>query len=126
MEGVTIGLAYGLGRLRELGLTVSEIRMIGGGSNSPAWRQIAADVFGVPVVCLSTAEGASLGGAIQAAYCVAKASGESADYKKLSEKLVQLDESTRCQPRAEFAQLYAEKLKKQMQLTGTLHASGHL
>ena len=126
MEGVTIGLAYGLGRLRELGLTVSEIRMIGGGSNSPAWRQIAADVFGVPVVCLSTAEGASLGGAIQAAYCVARASGESADYAALSERLVQLDESTRCHPRLEFAGLYAEKLKKQMELTRSMHAAGHL
>ncbi|MGK0184252.1 MAG: xylulokinase [Verrucomicrobiales bacterium] len=126
MEGVTIGLAYGLDRLRELGLTVSEIRMIGGGSKSPAWRQIAADVFGVPVVCLSTAEGASLGGAIQAAHCVVKASGEKADYAALSEKLVQLDESTRCLPRSEFADLYAEKLSKQMSLTRSMHGSGHL
>lgn len=126
MEGVTIGLAYGLGRLRELGLTASEIRMIGGGSNSPAWRQIAADVFGVPVVCLSTAEGASLGGAIQAAYCIAKAGGESADYAALSQRLVRLDEATRCTPRAELGGLYAEKLAKQVQLTRCMHEAGHL
>ena len=126
MEGVTIGLAYGLGRLRELGLDASEIRMIGGGSNSPAWRQIAADVFGVSVVCLSTAEGASLGGAIQAAYCVASASGQKTDYANLSARLVQLDEATRCEPRTEFGDLYRDKLAKQMELTRSMHAAGHL
>ena len=128
MEGVTLGLAYGLGRLRDLGLSASEIRMIGGGSNSSAWRQIAADIFGTSVVGLSTAEGASLGGAIQAAYCVAHTDGDSAsaDYAALAKRLVQLDESTRCEPRSEFADLYREKLERQMQLTRALHESGHL
>ncbi len=51
-EGVTLGLAYGLKRFRQLGVKPKEIRLTGGGSNSQFWRQICADVFGVPTVCL--------------------------------------------------------------------------
>ena len=51
MEGATLGLNYGLNRLRALGLAPREIRLTGGGSRSAAWRQIAADVFDCPVVC---------------------------------------------------------------------------
>jgi xylulokinase len=66
MEGVTLGMAYGLRRMESLGLTPSEIRLTGGGSQSPIWRQILADVFGTPVVTMESAEGAALGAAIQA------------------------------------------------------------
>jgi xylulokinase len=66
MEGVTLGMAYGLRRMESLGLKPSEIRLTGGGSQSPVWRQILADVFGTPVVTMESAEGAALGAAIQA------------------------------------------------------------
>ena len=65
-ESVTLGLGYGLARFRELGMHPAEIRLTGGGSNSRMWRQMCADVFGVPIVCLQSGEGAGLGGAIQA------------------------------------------------------------
>ncbi len=54
MEGATLGLAYGLNRFRELGIEPTEIRLTGGGSKSAVWRQICADIFGVPTVCLQT------------------------------------------------------------------------
>ncbi|MGA0854919.1 MAG: xylulokinase, partial [Luteolibacter sp.] len=66
MEGVTLGMSYGLRRMESLGLKPSEIRLTGGGSQSPVWRQILADVFGYPVVTMESAEGAALGAAIQA------------------------------------------------------------
>lgn len=65
MEGVTLGMAYGLRKLETLGVKAREIRVIGGGSKSVVWRQICADVFGCPVVTMQSAEGAALGGAIQ-------------------------------------------------------------
>ena len=126
MEGVTVGLAYGLVRLKDLGLEASEIRMTGGGSKSGAWRQIAADVFDTPVVCLSTAEGASLGGAIQAAHCVAKAAGEAANYEELAMRLVALDNSTRCEPRSQHRDVYAAQLDRHTALPRDLHGAGHL
>lgn len=121
MEGATLGLAYGLRRFADLGLTPTEIRLTGGGSNSGAWRQISADAFGVPVVGLATAEGASLGGAIQAAHVSGLGT-----YQDLCGRLVELDESTRCEPNPDFADLYQEKLDRQMALTGTLKDGGQL
>lgn len=115
MEGATLGLAYGLLRFDALGLTPSEIRLTGGGSQSAIWRQISADVFGVPVVGLATAEGASLGGAIQAAHADGQGS-----YEELCARLVSLDDSTRCEPNAEAAELYRDKLDRQIKLTTVL------
>ncbi len=44
-----------------------ELRASGGGTNSPLWRQIIADVLGVPLSLTRTAEGVATGGAILAA-----------------------------------------------------------
>jgi xylulokinase len=121
MEGATLGLGYGLRRFAELGLSPSEIRLTGGGSKSAIWRQISADVFGVPVVALATAEGAGLGGAIQAAHADGQGS-----YEILSTRLVALDESTRCTPEADRVGLYREKLDRQVELTMLLRDKGWL
>jgi xylulokinase len=118
MEGATLGLAYGLRRFRELGVTPTEIRLTGGGSKSAVWRQIAADAFGVPVVCLSTAEGAALGAAIQSAHASTPALGS---LEEICARWVTLDESTRCHPDPDLHTQYAGKLDRQMHLTGTLH-----
>src|SRR5258708_16089899 len=74
-EGVTLGLGYGLARFRELGMHPAEIRLTGGGSNSRLWRQMCADVFGVPTVCLQSGEGAGLGGGLQAGWVLDKGKG---------------------------------------------------
>ncbi len=66
MEGVTLGMAYGLRRMEQLGVKPGVIRLTGGGSNSAVWRQMCADIFGHPVVRMQSAEGAALGAAIQA------------------------------------------------------------
>jgi xylulokinase len=121
MEGATLGLGYGLRRFAELGLSPSEIRLTGGGSKSAVWRQMSADVFGVPVVALATAEGAGLGGAIQAAFADGQGS-----YEALAAKLVALDESTRCSPSPDRVELYREKLDRQIELTLLLREKGWL
>ena len=121
MEGATLGLAYGLQRFSDLGVSPTEIRLTGGGTRSGVWRQIAADVFGVPVVGLATAEGAGLGGAIQAAHVAGKGS-----YEELCDRYVALDESSRCQPNPDLVPMYREKLAKQTDLTQSLGNAGHL
>lgn len=127
VEGATLGLAYGLKRFRDLGMSPSEIRLTGGGSKSSVWRQIAADCFGAEVVTLSTSEGAALGGAIQAAYARANEGGEEkVSYDDLCARLVTLDESTRCVPDAATSARYAEQLDRQMELTGRLNQVGWL
>lgn len=97
MEGVTLGMAYGLRRLRELGVAVADIRLTGGGGRSPVWRRICAEVFGCPVVGLHAAEGAALGAAIQA---LATAGGGSLE--ALVARCAAPDESTRTIPSGSF------------------------
>jgi xylulokinase len=123
-EGVTMGLAYGLKRLRQLGPAPTEIRLTGGGSNSQLWRQICADVFGVPTVCLQSAEGAALGAAIQAAWAFERANGKALPLRQLTDHLVKLDEKTRSEPDAESVEIYKQLLTRQTDLTRRLHAAG--
>lgn len=128
VEGATLGLAYGLKRFRDLGMNPTEIRLTGGGSKSPTWRQIAADCFNAEVVTLNTSEGAALGAAIQAAYAQANEGSETekVSYDELCARLVTLDESTRCKPNPENAALYTQQLERQMELTGRLNQTGWL
>lgn len=110
MEGVTLGMAYGLRRMESLGLKPSEIRLTGGGSQSPAWRQILADVFGYPVVTMESAEGAALGAAIQALHAASPGSS----LGDLAERCSPVKSGTRLEPkRADF---YSGLLEKQNSL----------
>ena len=126
MEGATLGLAYGLNRFRQLGIEPVEIRLTGGGSKSSVWRQICADVFGVPTVCLESAEGAALGAALQAAYASAAVDGQPTRFRDLAEKFVILDEQTRCKPDSDATGIYSKMLGRQSDLTKRLHAAGYL
>ena len=126
MEGTTLGLGYGLNRFRELGIQPTEIRLTGGGSKSAAWRQICADIFGVPIVCLESAEGAALGAAIQGAYACRIAHGESATFRELCGRIVTVDEKTRAEPQASAREVYTRLLTRQGDLTRRMHTAGYL
>jgi xylulokinase len=67
MEGVTYSMRDSLEIIEALGVPVREIRASGGGSRSPLWRQIQADVFGRKVVTINSEEGAAYGVALLAA-----------------------------------------------------------
>jgi xylulokinase len=120
MEGATLGMNYGLQRLRTLGLRAKEIRVTGGGMKTPVWRQIAANVFGVPVVAMKEDEGAALGAALQAAWCADRASGLKTTLADLTRRIVAVDESTRCQPDKAAHALYKKLQAVQDDLSVTL------
>lgn len=120
MEGVIMGMNYGLQRLGELGIKPREIRLTGGGAKSATWRQIMADVFGVPVVKMVEDEGAALGGALQAAWCDAGRRGEKSDLAALCARAVALDESSRCVPDKARAKVYRALQAKQNALGVTM------
>jgi xylulokinase len=104
----------------------TEIRLTGGGSNSAVWRQICADIFGVPTVCLQSAEGAALGAAIQGAYACLIAHGQSATFRELCARIVTVDDATRCEPNAAHQETYNNLLTRQGDLTRRMHAAGYL
>ena len=67
MEGVTFSLRDTIEIMREFGLTINEVRAMGGGAKSPLWRQIQADIYNAEVVTMNMEEGPAAGGAIMGA-----------------------------------------------------------
>jgi xylulokinase len=70
IEGVLWSLAYGVQVLREQTGEISSITLTGGAAASPAVRQIAAAVFGLPIVVTETFESVAVGAARQAAWAL--------------------------------------------------------
>ncbi|HWB60706.1 MAG TPA: xylulokinase [Chthoniobacteraceae bacterium] len=118
MEGATLGLTYGLQRMRELGIAPAEIRLIGGGSHSAAWRQICADVFNCPVVTLAGAEGAAFGAAIQALAAVQT----NATVNEWASRIVKINPNESARPVKNNSALYSESLQKHTSLMRALAA----
>jgi len=112
MEGVTMNMNYGLRRLTTLGIKPREIRLTGGGARSAVWRQMMADIFGVPVVAMVEDEGAALGGALQAAWCVALGEGRKVKLTDFTTGVVALNEASRCRPDPQRKSLYRELQQK--------------
>jgi xylulokinase len=71
VEGMLCGLAVGLDALIEQGADVTGVRLVGGAAASPAVREIAATVFGVPVTVPAPGEYVADGAARQAAWALA-------------------------------------------------------
>ena len=67
MEGVCFALQDSLSLIRGLDVPVRQIRTSGGGSRSPLWRQIQANVFGQKVVTIQSEQGPAFGAALLAA-----------------------------------------------------------
>lgn len=67
LEGVVYSMRDSLEIIEGLGVPVRQIRASGGGSRSPLWRQIQADVFGRKVVTINSEEGPAYGVALLAA-----------------------------------------------------------
>ena len=66
MEGVAYSMRDCMRVIGELGIEITDnIRMIGGGSKSPLWRQIVADVLDIPL-CRSLTDDSSIGSAMLA------------------------------------------------------------
>jgi xylulokinase len=106
VEGATLGLNYGLDRMRELGISPTEIRLTGGGSNNGAWRQVCADIFNAEVVTLAESEGAAFGAALQALWAYKRSEGEGESITAITERLVKVDESSRARPIKENVEKY--------------------
>lgn len=71
MEGIALNLRIALDELRNSGSDTDEMLIVGGGSKSPFWMQMFADVYDIPTVKTSVdQEAASLGAAALAAYGV--------------------------------------------------------
>jgi xylulokinase len=126
VEGVTMGIAYGLKRLADLGVEPAELRLTGGGSKSAVWRKMVADIFGYPTVTLKVAEGAALGAAIHAAWTHCQIKGKPVPLDRLVRSAVKVDRKSRIEPRKENQSHYSELRARQSDLTRKLANAGYL
>ncbi|MGO2147949.1 FGGY-family carbohydrate kinase, partial [Halomonas sp.] len=79
---------------------------IGGGANSPVWRQMVADITGTEVRCPEITDAAALGAAIQAAWCDQRAQGVTLE--ALCNRLVHLDAQSLAEPNLARVEAYQE------------------
>ncbi|MEY4385672.1 MAG: hypothetical protein RLY20_955 [Verrucomicrobiota bacterium] len=107
MEGVTLGMNYGLRRLAQLGVKAKQIRATGGGANSKLWRQIMADIFNAEVVTLAVGEGAAYGAALQALWCWKLQAGERVKIEDITDTFVKLNRAQTTQPKTANVRRYA-------------------
>lgn len=70
VEGVLLLMAAALAQLRDLGVVVDSVALIGGGAKSEAIRRLAPGILGVPVRVPPIAEYVALGAAKQAAWAL--------------------------------------------------------
>ena len=120
MEGVTLGMNYGLRRLGELGVKAKQIRATGGGAKSKLWRQIMADVFDTEVVTLKVGEGAAYGAALQALWAWRLQQGEKMRIEDLTEQFVTLNPTETATPNAKAVATYRELQALQDDLSRSL------
>lgn len=72
VEGMLLNLVAGADALREKGVRVERVLLIGGASASSAVRALAADLFGVPVAVPRAGEYVAVGAARQAAWALTR------------------------------------------------------
>ena len=120
MEGVTMGLRYGLESMRGEGIAPSDIRLTGGGSKSPAWCQIAADIFNAPTVTMEIEEAASFGAAMQAMWCVAHESGQRCKISEITDQFVKVSTETVKEPVKDAVKQYNELFQLQNEVSSAL------
>lgn len=66
LEAVVTSIERNLDMMKQNGILIKEIHVLGGGSKNALWNQILADMTGIRVVTMSQHENASIGAAILA------------------------------------------------------------
>ena len=115
VEGATFALKFGIDRLTELGVTETEIVLIGGGSKSATWRQIVADICDTSVIVLAQEEGAAFGAALQALDLVSEDSLQS-----LVDTHIERHDDGCCEPEPESVSIYREAYNSYLAAVGAI------
>jgi len=110
MESVAYMLKKNLDIVEELGVTVDEVRSMGGGARSDLWLKIKADVLQKPVTAVEVEEAACLGAALTAAV----ATGFFADLEEGVSQMVCLRETI--EPARDHREAYHDGYSRYLEL----------
>jgi xylulokinase len=114
LEGVAFGLRDSLEILKDIGIPINQVRVIGGGAKSVLWKQILADIFGVEIQEINTNQGAGLGAAILAAV----GGGHFASVNEGCEKMIRITNTVK--PIPENVEFYNAKYPNYVALYSSL------
>jgi sugar (pentulose or hexulose) kinase len=114
MESVAFMLRKNLALIEAMGLTVSEVRSLGGAARSRLWLQIKADVLQKPIVTLENEETSLLGAALIAA----TAAGEFRSLEEGAARMVRVRE--RILPEPANAVIYERAYREYLELYNRL------
>ena len=107
LEGTSLNLAWGVERLRTLGVTIESVNLVGGAARNPLWRQILAACLNAPVQPLAEPESAALGAAVQALWILRRAQVEAVTADTVARPFVRPDGEASLPDRDEV-ELYAQ------------------
>lgn len=116
MEGVSFGLRDSLELIKDRGVEIEEIRLIGGGAKSKLWQQIVADIFGAEISLLNVEQGPAFGAAIIAGV----GAGVFSDFESIVEEIVEVEKVVK--PIAENVKKYEKNYEIYKALYGDLKA----
>jgi xylulokinase len=117
LESAIFGMRIGLEGFNELGFKAKEIRLTGGGSKSPIWQSIAANVMNLPVRVPAGSEAAALGGAIQALWAM---EGGKKPIDSFTEEHVAMEGGAVIKPEAKSVKAYNIAYEEYSKYLGTL------
>ncbi len=116
LEGTSLSLRLGMERMKKLGIAVESVRLVGGGSRNPLWREILADVLGVPLVRLAEPESAALGAALQALWTVCREADEDVSADAVAAPFIRMEGET-IRPDATRSAIYRAARSRFRELT---------
>lgn len=97
LEGATYAMRDSLELIREMGVTIEQIRVSGGGARNALWKQIQADIYGNDVHTLNSTEGPAFGVALLAQV----GTGGFATVPEACDATIRLDERTSVDPKGQ-------------------------
>lgn len=106
MESALFGLKLGLEAFTALDFKPTELKLTGGGAQSAVWRQMAADIFKLPVLSPVIDETAAFGAALQALWAYRHHEGDKIALNTVLAEHVTCDESRRHFPKGETTAEY--------------------
>ncbi len=121
LEGVALNLAWGVERMRALGVAVKRVRAVGGGARNELWRSILASALDAPVQPLENPESAALGAALQSLWACARAAGASESIVDVARPWVR-ESGPASEPRGEWVERYRESGARFRESVGKLFA----
>ena len=111
IEGTSLNLAWGVERMRGLGIPIDGVRLVGGAARNPLWRAVLAACLDAPVTVLGEPESGALGGALQALWTSRREAGEEVKIDQLAASVVEIEGDPE-PPNREWVKVYGDLLPR--------------